>query len=193
MRNFGRWLGDRYRNDDNVVWLTVGEATLPASPLPMSKVRAIADGIREGDTGDKLLSVHMRTGSGLHALRSYGTALAGYDFVDFNMADGQECCRSLPGGSTHWGIIENDGGAFPPSQQSSLKRSMRTTQDRQGSRKRLLGTCDGRLTGASSLVALGIPTVVTRYGRAKGCRNLRTSQEQRRWATYGGCWNHSRC
>ncbi len=109
LRNFGRWLGDRYRNDDNIIWLTVGEATLQSSPLPISKVRALADGIREGDTGNKLLTVHMGTGRGLHALHSYGTALAGYDFVDFNSwQTGQECCRSLPGGSTHWGIIEND-------------------------------------------------------------------------------------
>jgi hypothetical protein len=58
--NYGKWVGNRYKNNNNVVWLTLGEAGshLRKSELPKEKLRALVDGIRDGDTGNKLLTVH---------------------------------------------------------------------------------------------------------------------------------------
>jgi hypothetical protein len=43
---WGRWLGDRYRNSPNVLWLGLGDYTPPEGSAGAARVRAIADGIR---------------------------------------------------------------------------------------------------------------------------------------------------
>jgi len=57
---YGRWVGDRYKNNNNIVWLTLGEAGghLRKNTIPNEKLSELVRGIREGDTGDKLLTVH---------------------------------------------------------------------------------------------------------------------------------------
>ena len=58
--NYGKWVGDRYKNNNNIVWLTLGEAGshLRKTTLPEEKLRALVKGIRDGDTGNKLLTIH---------------------------------------------------------------------------------------------------------------------------------------
>jgi hypothetical protein len=58
--NYGKWVGDRYKNNNNIVWLTLGEAGshLRKTTLPGEKLRALVKGIRDGDIGDKLLTIH---------------------------------------------------------------------------------------------------------------------------------------
>ncbi len=53
LRNYGRWLGTRYRDYDNIVWLNGGDY----SPPNQDVVEAIAEGIRETDDRH-LHSVH---------------------------------------------------------------------------------------------------------------------------------------
>lgn len=57
---YGRWVGDRYKDDNNIVWLTLGEAGGHSrrDTIPDEKLSALVRGIREGDTGNKLLTVH---------------------------------------------------------------------------------------------------------------------------------------
>jgi len=57
---YGRWVGDRYKNNNNIIWLTLGEAGGHArkETIPDEKLNALVRGIRDGDTGDKLLTVH---------------------------------------------------------------------------------------------------------------------------------------
>ena len=58
--DYGKWVGDRYKDRDNIVWLTLGEAGSyrRKDTLPNDRLRALVDGIRNGDSGDKLLTVH---------------------------------------------------------------------------------------------------------------------------------------
>jgi len=58
--NYGKWVGDRYKNNNNIVWLTLGEAGshLRKTILPGEKLHALVKGIRDGDTGNKLLTIH---------------------------------------------------------------------------------------------------------------------------------------
>ncbi|MGB3589699.1 MAG: DUF4038 domain-containing protein, partial [Tunicatimonas sp.] len=60
LHKYGRWVGDRYKNNNNIIWLTLGEAGGHArkDTIPDEKLNALVRGIREGDTGDKLLTVH---------------------------------------------------------------------------------------------------------------------------------------
>lgn len=57
---FGRWVGNRYQHQNNIIWLTLGEAGAHQRKreLPKAKLTALIRGIRAGDTGNKLLTVH---------------------------------------------------------------------------------------------------------------------------------------
>jgi len=57
---YGKWVGNRYKNNNNIVWLTLGESGSHKrkSTIPDDKLNALVRGIREGDTGKKLLTVH---------------------------------------------------------------------------------------------------------------------------------------
>ncbi len=56
----GRTLGARYRNNNNVIWLTAGEAGghNRKGTIPDNKIEALVRGIRDGDAGHKLLTIY---------------------------------------------------------------------------------------------------------------------------------------
>lgn len=58
--NYGHWVGERYKEHNNIVWLTLGESGghLRKKTIPDEKLNALVRGIRTGDTGKKLLTVH---------------------------------------------------------------------------------------------------------------------------------------
>ena len=60
MYDFGYWVGNRYRDQDHIIWLGANEATWPDAPL--DKLNALKNGIRDGDTGNKLLTFHPLAG-----------------------------------------------------------------------------------------------------------------------------------
>ena len=57
---FGKWVGNRYKNNENIIWLTLGEAGAHQRKKELSKEKLLAliNGIRKGDTGNKLLTLH---------------------------------------------------------------------------------------------------------------------------------------
>lgn len=102
--DYGRWVGNRYRNRTNIVWMTLGEAGghLRKSALPEGHVEALVRGIRAGDTGGKLLTVH--------ADFKRGTSLSNHgELSDFNnWQTSQWCCLDdLPRkDERHWTVWE---------------------------------------------------------------------------------------
>lgn len=58
--NYGKWVGARYKDQNNIIWLTLGEAGshYRQDSLPENKINALVNGIRDGDTGNKLLTIH---------------------------------------------------------------------------------------------------------------------------------------
>lgn len=50
MTNYGQWLGNRYKNQGNIMWVHGGDANANASPPAYSRVAALASGIRSSDT-----------------------------------------------------------------------------------------------------------------------------------------------
>lgn len=106
---YGKWVGDRYKDQNNIVWLTLGEAGSHRrkDTLPHSKIKALVHGIRDGDTGNKLLTVH--------ADFKRGTSLSQQaELCDFNnWQTSQWCCLDdLPRKDerrwTVWEAIEFD-------------------------------------------------------------------------------------
>ena len=57
---FGKFIGDRYKDNDNVIWLSAGESGgyLRKQDLDFERVKSLVQGIRDGDTGNKLLTIH---------------------------------------------------------------------------------------------------------------------------------------
>jgi hypothetical protein len=75
IHTYFKWLGHRYRHRNNIVWLTLGEGT--DWRCDRNKVLAALRGLRDGDTGNKLVSIHSIWGN--------STTTRGYhNHVDFN-------------------------------------------------------------------------------------------------------------
>ncbi|MFC2125300.1 glycoside hydrolase family 140 protein [Bacteroidota bacterium] len=72
--NYGKWIGNRYKHRNNIIWLGLNESTYQTAPV--EKIKAVSRGICDGDTGDKLISLHPLAGSRIY--EEYE------DIVDFN-------------------------------------------------------------------------------------------------------------
>jgi len=111
----GYALGNRYKDKNNIIWLTAGEAgghQRKGRTVPDEKLEALVKGIRDGDTGNKLLTVH--------ADYQRGTSLDNdTQLVDFNnWQTSQWCCPSdLPREDqrswTVWQAIQFDYSSKP--------------------------------------------------------------------------------
>ncbi|MBN1676552.1 MAG: DUF4038 domain-containing protein [Kiritimatiellae bacterium] len=94
------WVGRRYRDADNIVWLTLGEGT--DWRTPREKILAAVRGLRDGDTGKKLLSLHTIFGT--------STGITGFtEHVDFhtwqtNHWEAPDCLPlyAMPKGKQPW-------------------------------------------------------------------------------------------
>ncbi|MEM7655048.1 MAG: DUF4038 domain-containing protein [Bacteroidota bacterium] len=88
---YGKWVGNRYKDRNNLIWLTLGEAgshERKKGPLPAGHVEALVKGIREGDTGNKLLTIH----ADFRRSTSITDHAALCDFNNWQTS--QWCCRS---------------------------------------------------------------------------------------------------
>jgi hypothetical protein len=75
-RAYGRWLGERYRQQPNIVWVNGGDR-IPTGFE--STYRALAEGLREGDGGAHLITYHPC------GWRSSGQFWHQEPWLDFNM------------------------------------------------------------------------------------------------------------
>jgi hypothetical protein len=75
-RAYGRWLGERYRSEPNIVWVNGGDR-LPTGYEDV--YRALAQGLRQGDSGAHLITYH--------PCGWYSSSLFFHqeDWLDFNM------------------------------------------------------------------------------------------------------------
>ena len=56
-RAYGRWIGERYRERENIVWAMGGDRSLDNDEHRMV-IRAMAEGIKDGDEGRHLMTFH---------------------------------------------------------------------------------------------------------------------------------------
>jgi hypothetical protein len=111
---FGKFIGDRYKDNDNIIWLGAGESGSHRrrTELDFERIKSLVQGIRDGDTGNKLLTIH--------ADFQRGTSLSEIStLVDFNnWQTSQWCCpEDLPRKGdrnwTVWDAISYDYGQSP--------------------------------------------------------------------------------
>ena len=101
---FGKFIGDRYKDNDNIIWLSAGESGghRRKTELDFNRVKSLVQGIRDGDTGNKLLTIH--------ADFQRGTSFSKMStLVDFNnWQTSQWCCpHDLPRkGNRNWTVWE---------------------------------------------------------------------------------------
>jgi len=107
--DYGKWVGNRYKERNNIVWLTLGEAGSykRKNEIADSRLNSLVKGIRDGDTGNKILTIH--------ADYQRGTSLTNAGVLcDFNnWQTSQWCCpKELPRNDdrnwTVWEAIKHD-------------------------------------------------------------------------------------
>lgn len=76
-REYGRFLGGRYK-DDPVIWILGGDRN-PETETHKNIIHAMAEGLREGDDGNHLITYHPQGGS--NSARWFHNA----EWLDFNM------------------------------------------------------------------------------------------------------------
>ena len=77
-RNYGKWLGKRYKDQPNIIWIMGGDRN-PDNSQHLEINRAMAEGIKEGDQGKHLMSYHPGGGT------SSSNWFHNDDWLDFNM------------------------------------------------------------------------------------------------------------
>lgn len=77
-RIYGRFMGNRYKDTPNIIWILGGDRPVE-SELHRQIIREMAKGLREGDGGTHLISLHPTGGQG--SAQSFHNE----DWLDFNM------------------------------------------------------------------------------------------------------------
>ena len=77
-RGYGKWLGERYKNQPNIIWIMGGDRN-PDNEMHIQINRAMAEGIKEGDDGKHLMSYHPGGGN------SSSNWFHNDKWLDFNM------------------------------------------------------------------------------------------------------------
>ena len=75
---YGEWLGRRYKDSANIIWILGGDRSLETE-THKEVIRAMARGLRKGDGGAHLQTLHPRGGEGSSA------HFHNDDWLDFNM------------------------------------------------------------------------------------------------------------
>ncbi len=75
---YGEWLGRRYKDASNIIWILGGDRSLETD-THKQVIRAMARGLRKGDGGAHLQTLHPRGGEGSSA------HFHNDDWLDFNM------------------------------------------------------------------------------------------------------------
>lgn len=100
-RDFGRFLGKRYR-DNPIIWVLGGDANI-ATDEERAIINAMAEGLQAGDGGEHLMTYHPR-GPGLSSDQVH-TA----EWLDFNMIQSSHGARDHNNGA----FIKHDYGLTP--------------------------------------------------------------------------------
>lgn len=75
---YGQWLGQRYKDQNNIIWILGGDRPVE-NELHSEIIRAMAKGLRKGDGGAHLLTLHPTGG------RGSAEWFHNDDWLDFNM------------------------------------------------------------------------------------------------------------
>lgn len=87
-KKYGQWLGDRYRDKKNIIWVVGGDRPLSTS-THFAVVNAMAEGLKIGDDGNHLITYHPcgKTSSSHH--------MHDETWLDFNMIQSAHTALNL--------------------------------------------------------------------------------------------------
>jgi hypothetical protein len=88
-RQYGNWLGKRYHDQSNVIWVVGGDRN-PDSDAHRSIINAMAHGLREGDGGTHLITYHPQGYS------SSSKFFHDSDWLDFNFFQSSHGALDVP-------------------------------------------------------------------------------------------------
>lgn len=109
-RNYGRWLGERYRSKDNVVWIVAGEySTSGTDPQIMNTWDALGQGLAEGSAGNQLITIH---GSYQEGQQSSSVFFQNAPWLDFNMIQSSQS-GNWGAGADNWNLVTTDYELHP--------------------------------------------------------------------------------
>ena len=97
---YGEWIGKRYRDAD-LIWAVGGDRPIQ-DENHLSIVRAMAEGLRRGDGGEHLITMHPDTQSGKYVHQE--------PWLDFNMMQSGHGQRN----TTNWVSLTEDYARTPP-------------------------------------------------------------------------------
>lgn len=99
---YGRWIGERYKDTPNIIWILGGDRPLYTSQH-FAVVNGMAEGIRETDSGNHLMTFHPygQQSSTLHVHNE--------NWLDFNMVQSAHNALNFP----NYSFIEKDYMRLP--------------------------------------------------------------------------------
>lgn len=98
---YGEWLGRRYAEEKNIIWVMGGDAAF-TSRQQLDALTAMAQGIRKGDGGIHLMTLHPAAGGASSAIAD------GEDWLDFHMIHSGHDRRRF-----NYRMIENEWERYP--------------------------------------------------------------------------------
>lgn len=109
-RNFGKWLGARYKNNSNVIWIVAGEYLIDGtSPTITARWNALGAGLRAGSQGKNLITVH---GSYQPGRQSSAVKFHNKNWLDFNMVHSSQS-GDTGSGADNWSLVAGDWNRSP--------------------------------------------------------------------------------
>ena len=109
-KNFGKWLGERYKNDENVIWIVAGEYLIEGTGSQIvSRWNKLGKGLAQGSDGNNLITAH---GSFQQNRQSSSIKLHAKDWLDFNMVHSSQS-GDYGVGADNWKLIKSDWNESP--------------------------------------------------------------------------------
>ena len=104
-KQYGRWLGERYRDHANVIWIAVGEyASSGTDSQAIGLWSALGRGLSQGSNGNNLITVH---GSFQAGNQSSSAEFQNADWLDFNMIQSSQS-GDFGDGAENWRLVNAD-------------------------------------------------------------------------------------
>lgn len=99
---YGKWLGERYKNYNNIIWVLGGDRILNTRKHFMI-INSLAEGLKEGDEGRHLITYHPQGGY------SSSFQLHEEEWLDFNMIQSGHGGRAIE----NYKFVEGDYNKLP--------------------------------------------------------------------------------
>jgi hypothetical protein len=104
-RQFGKWLGQRYRSKNNVIWIVAGEYSIAGEDENILNTWAnLAEGLADGSDGRHLITIH---GSFQEGRQSSSIHFHDASWLDFNMIHSSQSGDTGPG-ADNWNLVLDD-------------------------------------------------------------------------------------